>query len=782
MKRRNTLFTCFLLFVSLCSGVWVNAQTFNGIATNTAGNALIPSTGTGGCTVAPQNVGGTVFECNVTGLGANVKLLSVQINLTHTSDADLDIFLEAPGTLTQTTPQRIELAGDLGGTGDNFTNTQFCDNASVAITAGVAPFTGTFRPEGTLVVSCDPDGTGPLTAYAGNVTTIGAFTGGQNGIWKLRIFDDLSANSGTMISWSLTFGDPTCTFSGVTLPTLTINAVDPNTCGATNASVTAPTLACSSPISVFVDNTFLTTVAPGGTFTIPSLLIGPHTIRYQLSACDFVNQALSVVDKVPPVITCPSSVTINLGPGACSSVFTYDIGCTDNCPFSFSGTVNHPIDFNNGQAGIMFDVVNLSGNVLQLTQFTPSLDPGTWPVQVYVTTTANTWQGNQNNPAAWTLAGQQTVTSVGVNPGTVVPGFGITIPPGQGRGIYITSTTGFPMNYTNGTRQFEDANLRVSSNPGAGVPYPFGAAFISRAYNGGVTYQAVGADTGTKKLAGLDSGSEFPRGTTTQIYQCTDLAGNTATCSFSVTVLEYPNPISSLVCNDLVQVSVDQNCEAVVGADQVLEGGPYGCYDDYIVQLDKTAPFGNGPWVPAVLGPADVGKTYQVRVVDPENNDNKCWGNIKVEDKLPPQLVCRPADTLLCNQDPYPGLFPTGSGIDTFSAVGLPITTQEAQTKTFNIPVSLPSNAIITDVDFRMRVSSNATPGPFQAPWDFDLGVQLFNPGGNIEVWPFWGYGGCGAAPVFAIWDDDSPAAAACATLTTGGRSAILPPANGNIT
>ncbi|MBK7936593.1 MAG: hypothetical protein IPJ82_05675 [Lewinellaceae bacterium] len=61
---------------------------------------------------------------------------------------------------------------------------------------------------------------------------------------------------------------------------------------------------------------------------------------------------------------------------------------------------------------------------------------------------------------------------------------------------------------------------------------------------------------------------------------------------------------------------MDADCTEALGADQILEGGPYGCYDDYIVQLDKTPPYGNGPWVPAILGPGDIGKTYAVQVTD----------------------------------------------------------------------------------------------------------------------------------------------------------------------
>ncbi|MFN8303110.1 MAG: hypothetical protein U0U46_11495 [Saprospiraceae bacterium] len=99
---------------------------------------------------------------------------------------------------------------------------------------------------------------------------------------------------------------------------------------------------------------------------------------------------------------------------------------------------------------------------------------------------------------------------------------------------------------------------------------------------------------------------------------------------------------SSLVCNDLVIVSVNEDCEAEINPDMILEGS-YGCYDDYIVELDKTIPYGNGPWVPGFVNASDLGKTYQVRVTHLVSG-NKCWGNIKVEDKLPPVLTCKDID------------------------------------------------------------------------------------------------------------------------------------------
>lgn len=137
------------------------------------------------------------------------------------------------------------------------------------------------------------------------------------------------------------------------------------------------------------------------------------------------------------------------------------------------------------------------------------------------------------------------------------------------------------------------------------------------------------------QLSGLASGSFFQIGVTANTFLVTDQSGNTSTCSFTVTVRHYQTPLS---CESLVQIPLNQNCTAQVSADEILDQ-PYGCPSVYTVQVDKTPPYGNGPWTPANLGQGDIGKTYAVRVNDPTSG-NSCFGSIEVLDTLPPVLTC----------------------------------------------------------------------------------------------------------------------------------------------
>ena len=90
------------------------------------------------------------------------------------------------------------------------------------------------------------------------------------------------------------------------------------------------------------------------------------------------------------------------------------------------------------------------------------------------------------------------------------------------------------------------------------------------------------------QIGGPVSGSVFERNTTTTITYETapDDCGHVSTCSFDVVIIEFQNPTTTIACNSTIQVSLDDNCFAVVGADMVLEGGPYGCYEDYTVSIN----------------------------------------------------------------------------------------------------------------------------------------------------------------------------------------------------
>jgi subtilisin-like proprotein convertase family protein len=146
----------------------------------------------------------------------------VTLNISHTNDGDLDIFLVDPsGT------KAILLSSDNGGSGNHYTSTVFRTMYAVnSITTGTSPFTGTFIPEGSI--STAPDRTG--AAGGGNYNLVipaNALNGASiDGTWSLRVFDDANSTTGTIVSWSLSVTKQTGTgFTTVVNGSPTIGAV-----------------------------------------------------------------------------------------------------------------------------------------------------------------------------------------------------------------------------------------------------------------------------------------------------------------------------------------------------------------------------------------------------------------------------------------------------------------------------------------------------------------------------------------------------------------------------
>lgn len=102
----------------------------------------------------------------------------------------------------------------------------------------------------------------------------------------------------------------------------------------------------------------------------------------------------------------------------------------------------------------------------------------------------------------------------------------------------------------------------------------------------------------------------------------------------------------TLGCNDLVQVSLDQDCWTEVTANMLLNGQNTSCPDgqfEVTIMDDKGKPLPSSPWV----GAANIGKTYTVKVSD-KISGQSCWSSILVEDKMKPSIVCQDI-TIDCN-------------------------------------------------------------------------------------------------------------------------------------
>lgn len=220
----------------------------------------------------------------------------------------------------------------------------------------------------------------------------------------------------------------------------------------------------------------------------------------------------------------------------------------------------------------------------------------------------------------------------------------------------------------------------------------------------------------------------------------------------TINVLAYNGPISNaLACNDLVNISVDETCSITISADMFLEGGPYGCYDDYEVNIwiygNEANQTGNVNTQTIDFG--DLLGTHTYEVTDP-NTGNTCWGEFTVEDKLAPTLTCNDY-TILCTE----GTINSPLVCDALSG-SFDITTNAGMN---DYVVELACGAVIEDMNVIVDLNADGS--------TFDWGALITAPNGaELSIWPV-GIGGCGSV-IDYIADDEGLTGITCVQFQTG--------------
>lgn len=360
---------------NVCSG---NCVTLSGSVTNASGSSGTKTFSNNTVFAIPDgSFIGVSSPINVSGIlpaiiGAGT-IVSVCVNLNHTWDSDLDIFLQCPnGTM-------IELSTDNGNIGQNYTGTCFTPTAVIPITTGVAPFNGTYAPEQSfaLLNGCS-----------------------ANGTWNLFVQDDVGGDFGTINSWTLVLNNtiPAFTWSPTTgmsnantltptvcptvTTTYTLTANSGGGCPVTDqVTVTVgsgSTAAISYPSASFCTASPAQTVTltgtgafTGGVYSAPAGLT-INTANGTITPASSTPGPYTVTYTIPPVGSCPAvtattSITIGIQPNAGTDGGT--VICSSNTsPISLFGLITGE------QAGGVWTQDTGSGGIFNPTTgtFTPT--------------------------------------------------------------------------------------------------------------------------------------------------------------------------------------------------------------------------------------------------------------------------------------------------------------------------------------------------------------------------------------------------------------------------
>ena len=430
--------------------------------------------------------------------------VNVRFRLNHTFDGDLVISLVHPDNTV------IPLVANRGGAGTNFgtgandcsgTPTIIDDAAITAISAGAAPFAGTFKPES------------PLSVLNGKPS---------NGVWKLRITDGGSLDVGTVGCFSIELKTSQC-------------CGDPAVISSAGATITAE--GCV-PANGAVD--------PGETVTVSFCV-------QNIGVANTANLVATL--QVSGGVTSPSGpqnygVVVAAGPPVCRN-FTFTANGT--C----GGTITATLQLQDG-------ATNLGVITYTFTLGTSPVMPNCCiPPPCTVTCPANITVNNSTAPPGQcgAIVNYPAPTTTGVC-GTITMSHpsGSLFPLGTTT-VTATSSAGPTCSFTITVNDTQapaitcPANIIVNNNPAAacGAVVNFGIVSI---------IDPCGVASLTQ-IAGPPDGSIFPVGITTVTYRAADPAGNSSTCSFTVEVKDVTPPVITCPANITV-TSAPLLCGAVV--------------------------------------------------------------------------------------------------------------------------------------------------------------------------------------------------------------------------
>lgn len=625
------------------------------------------------------SVGTTTETYTVTDLHGNAASCSFDINIIDaappaiTCPGDITVNV-APGTC-----EAIVSFADAVAT-DN------CTVASVIQTSG--PASGSLFPAGnTIVEFTATDASGNQSSCSFTVTV------SENEIPQITCIADITVSNdpglcGAIVNYTPPEGSDNCQGVltsltsgigsgnlfplGITTETYTVTDASGNTASCSFQIEVidgeAPSIDCPSDIIVSNDPgqcdavvTFLIPTASDNCNLISIVqTAGPisgstfslDTTSVEYTATDAAGNTSTCVfniivqDTTAPSITCPGDINITIPGNACSTILTYpDPILSDNCSGTTFSLISGPASGDVVNAGIYtieLQAEDLAGNTTTCT-FTATVAETSLPIIVcpadtIVAADPGTCEAIVNFPLPTATDSCSAVTvsqTSGPVSGSLFPAGSTTVQFTATDAFGNTATCSYSITVDDGVAPeiICPGNIVVSTDPGlcsGMVTYPLPVATDNC---------SIASVTLTQ---GLPSGSTFPSGETTITYEATDISGNSATCSFTITVEDNENP--ELTCpSDMVKNIPAGDCSTIV-----LFAPPTASDNCGVVSVIQTQGFPSG-------GNFPVGENQLTFVAsDAAGNTDTCTFTISVIEPTPPEITCPAnisvsADTGLCS-------------------------------------------------------------------------------------------------------------------------------------
>jgi hypothetical protein len=274
-----------------------------------------------------------------------------------------------------------------------------------------------------------------------------------------------------------------------------------------------------------------------------------QTFTYSATACALTTSAevtyTWAVDTEPPTITCPDNISVNNDPGLCSAVVNYTapVG-TDNCSGATTAQTTglaSGVAFPVGVTTNTFTVTAANGQTASCS-FTVTVADNEPPA---ITCPDNISVNNDAGLCSAVVTYTAPVGTDNCSPVITIQTSGLLS--GQSFPVGVTTNT-FRVTAANGQSTTCAFTVTVTDNEPPTITCPANISVDATGGCGAVVHYIFppeGTDNcpGVIVVASPPSGSVFPVGVSTVTAMATDVANNTNSCQFTVTVTDVQNPV-----------------------------------------------------------------------------------------------------------------------------------------------------------------------------------------------------------------------------------------------